>query len=674
MKKLLFFLFVSTTMMQLLAQPVAVNDTVYFKFGETYTINPIANDYNPSGEDVKISNVFDGYEYELLSFNDSLLIFKMKDYFTSLDANPLQLKIKYQLDYENPISSYGYVHLIPEEIKIDTLESNLIKTPIFPMNLQFRDPFYNTYEPNFQYPAGSTTSTMYSSGLWIGGKTAENELHLSAERYRQFEIEFWPGPLSVDGYITTDSVNAANWFRTWKVTRDEVNNHRNNFNQPNYIMPEAIENWPAHGDPLLNQDEFIAPFVDVDHDLEYHPENGDYPFIKGDVSVFFIYNDVLDYSPGDGYETSPLGVEVHCLAWALNEHRDQDAYNNSIFYSYKIINRSNTDYYDAFIGLSADFDIGYPTDDYVGCNVENGNFFGYNGDDNDINYGSQIPSQSVCILGGPFKDEDGIDNPSGLCDESINGSGFGDGEIDNERLGMTRFTYNNNTASTYSSDPIFAEEYYNYLTGLWKDSSTIVFGGDGSVNNGGIQNLPSRFMFPGESDPCHWGTDEVNPGFIWTEETNGNIAGDRRGIAVMGPFTFEAGSVEYVDIAYVTAPYTEDKSSKELLQDYIVEIRHDYLEDPMDFGFQYTGIEESAQKENLLEIYPNPVDGDQIWFELETMEQAVYIIYNSAGQQVLSGQLPAQKQQQIDLSSMNSGWYLLEIKTENKTYHSKLIK
>jgi hypothetical protein len=28
-------------------------------------------------------------------------------------------------------------------------------------------------------------------------------------------------------------------------------------------MPEAIENWPAHGDPDLNQDEFIAPFVDV---------------------------------------------------------------------------------------------------------------------------------------------------------------------------------------------------------------------------------------------------------------------------------------------------------------------------------------------------------------------------------------------------------------------------
>jgi hypothetical protein len=68
------------------------------------------------------------------------------------------------------------------------------------------------------------------------------------------------------------------------------------------------------------------------------------------------------------------------------------------------------------------------------------------------------------------------------------------------------------------------------------------------------------------------------------------------------------------------------------------------------------------------------VDGDQIWFELEEFEQAEYTIYNSAGQEVILGRLPAQKQQQLNVGVLKSGWYLLEIKTTDKIYRSKLIK
>ncbi len=101
-------------------------------------------------------------------------------------------------------------------------------------------------------------------------------------------------------------------------------------------MPEAIENWPAHGDPELSQDEYIAPFVDVDQDMEYHPERGDYPFIKGDVTVFFVFNDQLFHTES---QSNKLGVEIHCMAWALENQRDENPYNSTIFYSFKIINK-----------------------------------------------------------------------------------------------------------------------------------------------------------------------------------------------------------------------------------------------------------------------------------------------------------------------------------------------
>ncbi len=294
--------------------------------------------------------------------------------------------------------------------------------------------------------------------------------------------------------------------------------------------------------------------------------------------------------------------------------------------------------------------------------------------DSPFSFGEKIPSQSVCILSGPFMDDDNLDNPLGECNESINGAGFGDGEVDNERYGMNRFSYFSNSGPHYTTDPNVADEYYDALRGVWRDGTSLYYGGDGHASGGGDSLLPSRFMFPGDSDPCHWGTGGVDPGSLWTEETAGNAPGDKRGLASMGPFTFEAGSVEYLDIAYVTAPYTEEKASKELLQDYIAQIKQDYLVDPMKFGNQFVGVEEPIQKDELLVVYPNPVDGDEIRFEMDESAHTTYVIYNTAGQVVQSGSLPSQSQQLLNVGSLNSGWYVLEIKTNEKLYRSKLIK
>ena len=671
MKKYLFFILLFTIISNSFSQEVnsvAVNDTVFAKMGETITVYPLLNDYDPDGDEIIIESAGSS-TVDILAYTDSTITFKVPDY---------TLSETLMIYYNHPDSIYYppcrakiYINRI---LTIDTLNCNQIKTPIFPGSLQFWDAYI---DPDnmllYKYPHDQQTSTMFVQGLWMGGKDQNGNLHLAAERYRQNGTDFWSGPLSVDGLALSDSTNAGKWFRTWKVTKQEVLNHLDNYQDPNYQMAEAIESWPAHGD--IRQAEFLAPFVDVDLDTEYHPENGDYPLIKGDESIFFIYNDHLEHGETGGL---PLGVEIHCMAWAYNN--DIEELSTTVFFSYKFFNRSMQTYDDMYIGICTDFDLGYAWDDYVGCHVSNGNYYVYNGREIDgagepTSYGENPPIQGVSILGGPYIDNDNLDNPLGECNESVNGAGFGDGIIDNERLGMTNFIYRSNGGYPHMSDPQYSIDYYNLMQSIWKDETPLVFGGNGHPITGGDSLFPTRFMWPGDSDPCNWGTGGLEPSWdsLWTEETTGNRPADRRGMGSTGPFTFEAGSVHYLDIALVTAPGDQETPSKDLLQEYIAQIKQDYLLNPEEFGNQYLEIPEQHKIAEQLLVYPNPADGDIIRFELANREEAEYYIYNATGQIIETGILAAQKEHSLNIGHLKAGWYILEVKTGGKVLRSKLI-
>ena len=101
------------------------------------------------------------------------------------------------------------------------------------------------------------------------------------------------------------------------------------------------------------------------------------------------------------------------------------------------------------------------------------------------------------------------------------------------------------------------------MQGKWKDGSPMMYGGDGVAGHPGVVGPQCKFMFPYDSDPYNWGTDQIVPGggytqnnFYWCELTgdNGmpNPVGDRRGLASSGPFTFASGTVQVIDRAYIT--------------------------------------------------------------------------------------------------------------------------
>jgi hypothetical protein len=658
---------------------IARPDSVWVKLGDTISFNPTLNDVDTTGNPIVIDSVYSN-DLEIIKFNDSTITFKMLDYGLN------RFRIIYRVVDTTSIYNLGTQIYVFPDLQIDTIDANEIKAAIYPGSMQFYDillhygdiPYYER-SPQIFYPKDSLSRTFFNYTIWFGGFNSEKDsLFLAAERYRQVGTDFWPGPLSIDGSVTTDSINAGKWMRTWKVSSDEIQYHLRNFSNPDYKMPEAIQSWPAHGNPDLNQAEFLAPFVDVDLDREYHPEKGDYPLIKGEQSIFFIFNDQLNHTESNG---NPMGIEVHCMVWEFDEHTENVEQKSTLFYNYKFFNRSSVPYKDFYLGVWSDFDLGFAGDDYVGCNVNSGYYYVYNGREVDgagepHSYGLNPPTQATCILGGPFMDNDQFDNPDGECNESINGVGFGDGVVDNERLGLSYFLYHHNKSGT-QGDPNYAEEYYNYLSGKWKDNTPMVYGGNAHYTTGGDSLFPTRFMFPGDSDPCNWGTNGLEPNWdtIWTEETTGNQYGDRRGLGSTGPFTFEAGSVEYLDIALVTAPGDQGRDSKELLEEYVEAIRAEYIKDPEEFGNQYLGAEELVfESYESISIYPNPTKGDHIYLELPQEKEAIYHIYNSTSQLVKQGFLLAQKQQEIDISALPSGWFVLEVIQDGKAYRTKLIR
>ena len=433
--------------------------------------------------------------------------------------------------------------------------------------------------PTWEVPQGSGKETLYQHALWLGGLDANDSLHLAAFRYGQIGEEYWSGPLKTTD-ASIDLMTALKYHHVWNLTRAEIEQFIAHHGDAGYQIPEDILTWPAHGEEGYAEN--MAPFVDVNGDGRYNPEDGDYPDIKGDQCLFFIFNDSWTAHTESG--GTPLGLEVQAMVYAFDAP-DDEALNNTIFFNYKLFNRSSFDYHEVYLGLWNDWDIGYSRDDYVGCDVRRGSCFGYNatsidGQGQPWAYGDNPPVQVCTVLAGPYMEADGRDNPAftGDCETlfdathpldkyAYNGFNFGNGIADDERLGLCGFMYFNN--SPIYGDPDAAQDYYNYMRSLWKNGSHLQYGGNGYAGEQAV-GPDCNFMFPSDSDPCNFGTNGVAPndgynmeGKYWTEEQSGQTPYDRRGLATVGPFSFGSGTMQELDYAMVTVWRNDNLSALE---------------------------------------------------------------------------------------------------------------
>ncbi len=533
---------------------------------------------------------------------------------------------------------------------------------------------FNTQNARYEIPKGSGINSLFASGIWIGGFDVSNNLKLAAMTYRQTGNDFWPGPLStVDASV--DNTTCVPYDKHFRITRAEVEEFYNEkilgANTSGYIIPSSIVNWPGSGDFSKNQAQYLAPYYDNNADGIYDPYDGDYPLydingtmgcgnvLRGDETLWWVFNDKGNIHTESSGSLS-IGLEIHAQAFAYST---SDEINNMTFYTYKIINRSSETLYNTYMGQWVDADLGNCEDDYIGCDVERGVGYVYNGDNIDdasngtcsgaTAYGSNPPSLGIDFINGPFADAmDGIDNDR-------------DGTLDElgEEIIMSKFVYYNNNNSI-QGNPNIGQDFYNYLSGYWRDGSQITYGGNGY---GGATS--TNFMFPGSSDPNYWCTNGITPSFAnWSEyNTNGaggtNTPGDRRFLISAGKFTLLPGAVNYVTIAAV---WGRDLAGDNLAGVQKMLLADDKVQALFDNCFPTSMLERQKTKVST-KIYPNPF-ASSATIEFSNPQGIAHIIelYNLQGKLMKSIKTTDNKVR-IEKDNLNSGIYLYSIKNENES-------
>ncbi len=394
----------------------------------------------------------------------------------------------------------------------------------------------------YEVPKGGNANALFAGSIWIGGyDQSTNDLKVAAQTYRNRGNDYWTGPLDEFNGASVDFQTCSEWDRFWKINRADVNAFRDLAeacnNDPTCIIgssnsiPDAIKEWPGRlaNDPnkgartsvgasggLLNiPDREMAPFVDVDNDGAYNWLKGDYPDILGDQYIWYVFNDKGDAKTQT--QSDAIGLEIHLGAFAF---ATSDCLNDATFYNYRVHNWSTSIIDSTYMATWTDADLGFSRDDYIGCDTARGLGVLYNGDGFDetpTGYGFDLPMVGVDFFRGPR-----IDNPAFPAP----------GQPQYLELKMSVFTYFNNTgggAPPGTNDPDIKGEFYNYMTGSWKDGSRFQWGC--TPYNGGTSDAAS--VFP--DDPCTSGP--------FSEPQCNNAPDDRRFVHSAGPFQLVPGIV-----------------------------------------------------------------------------------------------------------------------------------
>jgi len=400
-------------------------------------------------------------------------------------------------------------------------------------------------------PAGTPeVSSIFAGAVWLGGVDPAGNLKVAAQTYGRNggTFDYYPGPLDPETGRTSQEL-CAKWDRFFVVKGESVQEHLRNWQKAQRDgvaydpkdIPRDIKGWPARGNEffydihrfeLPNTSQGLAGFWDQDGDGLYNPERGDFPVIEirgctnkpqfPDEMIFWIYNDAGGTHAESRGDPIQMEVQVQAFSYATN-----DEINDMTFQRYKLINRAVESIDSTFFAMWVDPDLGCFADDYVGCDTSRSLAFIYNED--------ALDGQTGCACTG------GVNT---YCAEiPILGVDYFRGPLDEEgnELGMSSFTYYNNAGvggpPPGTTDPSTAQEYYNYLSGSWRDGTPFTYGNDAYQE----RTAPVRYAF----------TETPNNPRGWSMCSAGLPFGDRRTIQASGPFRLDPGAVNELIVGVV---------------------------------------------------------------------------------------------------------------------------
>lgn len=514
---------------------------------------------------------------------------------------------------------------------INYLDINNVKAVFTATGRTAWEPSFFDY-PVFNIPKDSEKTTVFSANIWVGGIDEDDSLCFAGEKYNQQGHDFWSGPVcnSQEAYES----EKMKWSKVWKLTQDQIDYHRENWSNDDYVANPEILSWPANGNTALGQMTLIAPYIDVQGNGIYEPMYGDYPVIRGDQAIYFVYNDDrMTHTESAG---NKLGIEVHGMAYAFNEPTS-DALNNAVFVNYQIINRSDKVFSQTRIAKFADLDLGYAQDDYTGCDTSLNSFYVYNGTSIDGNgdphaYGNYPPAQAITFL-----------NQS-----------------------MSAFVYYNNCSSGPTCDPQVSGEYYNYMRAIWRDNTRMLYGGNGHAAGQGTTGPETNFMFTGDPVTLEG----------WSEISQVNSPGDRRGLGSVYVGDFAPGDRFCLDLAYVFGqdPEGNNIGSVGQLKGNIIEVQAFYNQHFLGSCDDLipTNLDESVYYNKTPKVFPNPVKSEiTIWFEEQN--QYDFYLYNSKGELLLNQQVNSELFQ-LNMDKFSNGVYVIQIISENRFFVERFLK
>ena len=301
-----------------------------------------------------------------------------------------------------------------------------------------------------------------------------------------------------------------------------------------------------------------APYTDVNGDGVYEP-NIDVPGFPGaDQTQWMVMNDLNPTLTLALYSSNPIGIEVQRTIWAYNR---PGALGNTIFLSYKFINKSGQKLDSMYVAQWCDPDLGFAGDDATGCDTSLSLGYVYNGEPRDANFASinlAPPSAGFDFFQGPKV-------PGAATDTAI----FNLQRVGGyKNLPMTAFTFFINGNATFgdpelqSNGPDGTPQWYNLMRGL---ISTTGLPFPTSVTGG------TNYCYPG--DPVTG----VGPTFIGPARVS--PPGDVRMALCSGSFSMLPGDTQQVVVAALAAQGSDNLSSVSLLKynDQLAQTAYDFF-------------------------------------------------------------------------------------------------
>jgi hypothetical protein len=494
----------------------------------------------------------------------------------------------------------------------------------------------------FLVPHNDTLITlMGGAGLWLGGIDMGTP-RVSMQTENPAQNDFAAGFRGI-----------PNSGRVWKVTRDEIIAHVNDYLEDfdiDHPIP-SIFGWPAFGNPHFFQyNGFDLPgglqtfgYGALDESLydgTYDPAFGDFPkltnvpwgsigYFPAEIVAFAFYSNVEQ-----GNEKYPVQVLGQAFVYDCPE---SDLLTRSVFVDYKWVMGQTNRLIDTCVVTSyINPDIGDPADDFHGIIPEKTIYFAFNADSTDAVWGDRPPVLLVKTIKQPGVRYSPLELR--FRRQSLMPCGCPSGECPYPMV------YPNNVA-----------EAYNYQTGSWQDGTPLVAFGNGYYPDSNLHRILSAFV--GYPDQPHF----------WTEINANNTPGDRKGL--INNFINREYPTLSNQLTLMYSYSTEtNKGATNAIKDWEEEY-HDDFEPIVCCNDLYLGeciidyLKGEYQHPDPLTVFPNPADQYlRVWHPYYYLNKM--LLYNQLGYFISAGQYKGQYSE-ISVADLPAGMYILVVETEN---------